>query len=108
MVCLMFVYDSFVDKPLAVNASGINFQVLDLVETSTGSPEQDVTMPRRLADSVRVLHPAACIFTRGNRDIEVDTGDGAALGCDNRATPYLIDKTLRKLGDGDSKNLLFE
>jgi hypothetical protein len=39
MVCLMFVYDSFVDKSLAVNASGIIFQVLDLVETNTESPE---------------------------------------------------------------------
>ena len=104
----MFVYDSFVDKSLAVNASGITFQVLDLVETNTGSLEQDVTMPRSLADSVRVLNPAACIFTQGNRDIEIDTGGDAGLGCNNRATPYLIDKTLRKLGDGDSENLLFE
>ena len=108
MVYLMFVYDSCVDKPLAVNASGINFQVLDLVETNTESPEQNVTMSRRLAASVRVLRPVAGVFTQGNRDIEADTGDGAGLGCDNRATLYLIDKTLRELGDGDSENLLFD
>ena len=104
----MFVHESCVDKPRAVNASGINFQVLDLVETNTGSPEQDVTTPRRLADSMRALRPVAGIFAQGNRNIEIDTGCGARLGCDNRATPYLIDKTLRELGDGDSKNLLFE
>lgn len=108
MVYLMFVHDSCVDKPLAVNASGINFQVLDLVETNTGSPEQDVTMPRRLADSVRALRPVAGIFAQGNRDIGIETGGDAGLGCDNRATPYLIDKTLRELGDGDSENLLFD
>ena len=108
MVYLMFVHESCVDKPRAVNASGINFQVLDLVETNTGSPEQDFTMPRRLADSARVLNPAACICTQGNRDIGIDTGGDAGLGCDNRVTPYLIDKILRELGDGDSENLLFD
>ena len=108
MVYLMFVYESFVDKPLAVNASGINFQVLDLVETNTGCPERDVTMPRRLADSVRALRPVAGIFAQGNRDIEIETGGDAGLGCDNRATLYLIDKTLRELDDGVSDNLLFD
>ena len=52
---------------------------------------------------MKALRPAACIFTQGNRDIEIDTGGYAGLGCDNRATLYLIDKTLRELGDGDSK-----
>lgn len=85
----MFVHESFVDKPRAANASGIDFQVLDLVETNTESPEQDVTTPRRLADSMRALRPAAGIFIQGNRNIEIDTGGGARLGCDNRATPYL-------------------
>lgn len=83
----MFVHESCVDKPRAVNASGINFQVLDLVETNTGSPEQDVTMPRRLADSVKVLNPAACICTQGNRDIGIDTGgDAGGLFTDGVST----------------------
>ena len=108
MVYLLFVYESCVDKPRAVNAAGVDFQMLDLVETNTKSFDEDVTMPRRLADSMRALRPVAGIFTQGNHDIEIGTGGGAGLGCDNRATLYLIDKTLRELGDGDSENLLFD
>lgn len=52
---------------------------------------------------MKALRPAACIFTQGNRDIEIDTGGDAGLGRDNRAALYLIDKTLRELGDDDSK-----
>ena len=108
MVYLLFVYESCVDKPCAVNAAGVDFQMLDLVETNTKSFDEDVTMPRRLADSMRALLPVAGIFTQGNHDIEIGTGGGAKLDCDNRATLYLIDKTPRELGDGDSENLLFE
>lgn len=77
---------SCIDKPRVVKAAGIDFQVLDLVETNTGSPEQDITMPRSFADSARVLNPATCIFAQGNRDIGIGTGGDAGLGCDNRAT----------------------
>lgn len=82
--------------------------MLDLVKTNTKSLEEDVTMPRRLADPVRALHPVTGVIAQGNHDVEVDTGCGAGLGGDNRAALYLIDKTLRELGDGDSENLLFD
>jgi len=107
-VYLMFAHESCVDKPRTVNVAGIDFQVLNLVETNTESPEQDITTPHRLADSMRALRPAAGIFAQGNRDIGIGTGGDAGLGCDNRATLYLIDKTLRGLCDGDSENLLFD
>ena len=71
--------ESCVDKPRVVKAAGIDFQVLDLVETNTKSLEEDITMPRRLADSMRALRPVAGIFTQGNRDIEIDTGGGLSL-----------------------------
>ena len=77
---------SCIDKPCVVKAAGIDFQVLDLVETNTKSLEENITMPRRLADSMRALRPVAGIFTQGNRDIEIDTGGGAGLGCDNNLT----------------------
>ena len=82
--------------------------MLDLVETNTKSFDEDVTMPRRLADSMRALLPVAGIFTQGNRDIEVDAGCGAGLGGDNRPALDVIGKALRELGDGDSENLLFD
>lgn len=72
----MFVHESCTDKPSA----GIEFQMLDLVEPNTESPEQDVTMPRRLADSVKVLRPATGVITQVNRDIELGPGCGAGLG----------------------------
>ena len=92
----------------AVKAAGFDFQVLDLVEPNTESPEQDVTMPRRIADSVKVLRPATGVITQVNRDIELGPGCGAGLGGYSRTTPHLIDKTLRELGDGDYKNLLLD
>ena len=82
--------------------------MLDLVKTNTKSLEEDVTMPRRLADPVRALHPVTGVIAQGNHDVEVDTGCGAGLGGDNRPALNVIGKALRELSDGDSKNLLFD
>lgn len=82
--------------------------MLDLVKTNTKSLEEDVTMPGRLADPVRALYPVTSVIAQGNRDIEVDAGCGAGLGCNNRPALDVIGKALRELGDGDSKNLLFD
>ena len=82
--------------------------MLDLVKTNTKSLEEDVTMPRRLADPVRALHPVTGVIAQGNHHVEVDTGCGAGLNGDNRAALNIIGKALRELGDGDSENLLFD
>ena len=82
--------------------------MLDLVKTNAKSLEEDVTMPGRLADPVRALYPVTGIIAQGNRDIEVDAGCGAGLGCNNRPALNVIGKALRELGDADSKNLLFD
>ena len=82
--------------------------MLDLVKTNTKSLEENITMPGRLADPVRALHPVTGVIAQGNRDIEVDAGCGAGLGGDNRPALDVIGKALRELGDADSKNLLFD